>query len=431
MFEGIDTDFIWWFDDDSYITDPEALPRRLEAARGADTETVIWGHQFFFGHESDFSYGADVDGFVRNAAWYRGYEPPSSNPGGDSRWFFITGGCWLIRTATVRALDWPDQRLIKRNDDVFLCEAIRQQGWRCSDIGLSGVAINTEPRRGRGEDADTMHRQTGTIETVSNSIRTVVDWAAIGQRANGCVFVPSFRDSDLLEQNFSNRPELTWGIDFFVFDDNYDRLESERVRDLCERNGWQYRNSGRSQHGDLDEERNLSSFNRFILDSMIALSADYEYVIKMDTDAYIIEAGWYAEFSCLLAGHAAIAGTPEIRRTDDVMGFWNLASRHVGKKFCLPDYVMHIQGGIYGLNRKALHKLSSFGFMEGEHIFFGDDCYISYACRILGIDFLECTTIGSWFHPYRPPLEGLPNLKAIHPLSRSDWERFLAENRGL
>jgi hypothetical protein len=90
---------------------------------------------------------------------------------------------------------------------------------------------------------------------------------------------------------------------------------------------------------------------------------------------------------------------------------------------------MHIQGGIYGLNRKALTLLSRAGFMEGEHIFFGDDCYISYACRILGIDFVECRTIGSWFHPYRPPLEGLLNLKAIHPLSRSDWEAFIAGPR--
>ncbi len=427
MFEGIDTEFIWWFDDDSYITDQHALARRIEIARGADAETVLWGHQFFFGHERDFSYGADVDGFVRGAPWYRGKEPPSYHSGGDGRWFFITGGCWIIRTATVRALNWPDIRLIKRNDDVFLCEAIRQQGWKSEDIGPSGVAINTEPRRGGGEDAQTMHRQTGGFEIVSNSIRTIDNWAK-SETGKGCVFVPTFRDTNLLEESFSDRPELARGIDFYVFDDNYNPLESRRVRGLCERNGWRYRNSGRSVHGDLDQDLDQSSFSRFILDSMIALSADYEYVIKMDTDAYIVEAGWHEEFAGLLAGCAAIAGTPEFRRTDDVIGFWKLAGRYFGKTFRLPEHVMHIQGGIYGLNRTALAMLSSAGFVEGEHIFFGDDCYISYACRILGIDFLECKTIGSWFHPYRPKLEDLLNLKAIHPLSRSEWERFLAES---
>jgi hypothetical protein len=49
--------------------------------------------------------------------------------------------------------------LVKRNDDVFLGEAIRQQGWEFQDIGSLGVEINTEPRRGDGEDQGTMVRQ--------------------------------------------------------------------------------------------------------------------------------------------------------------------------------------------------------------------------------------------------------------------------------
>src|SRR6516225_1754223 len=100
MFESIETEFIWWFDDDSYIVDPHALQRRLDAASRAPSDTVLWGHQFFFGHERDFDYGTDVIGFVKSASWYRGKEPPSWRPGGkgeinfegrgtgDGRWFF-------------------------------------------------------------------------------------------------------------------------------------------------------------------------------------------------------------------------------------------------------------------------------------------------------------------------------------------------------
>jgi hypothetical protein len=151
MFEGIEGEFVWWFDDDSHLTGPEAL--------------------FFFGSENDFNYGTDVAGYVRRAPWFRGKEPPSWTPGGkgefnfegkgtgDGRWFFVTGGCWFIRSEAIRALDWPDPGLIKRNDDVFLCEALRQQGWEFHDIGLCGAAINTEPRRGEGEDKATMERQ--------------------------------------------------------------------------------------------------------------------------------------------------------------------------------------------------------------------------------------------------------------------------------
>jgi hypothetical protein len=174
MFQGLDGEFVWWFDDDSYVTGPEALPERLRIARSSPEQHVLWGHVFFFGSENDFNYGTDVRGYVRRAPWYRGQEPPSWERGGkgetdfqgrgtgDGRWFFVTGGCWFMRTRAVRALDWPDPGLIKRNDDVFLCEAVRQQGWEFHDIGPCGAAINTEPRRGGGEDQATMERQMST-----------------------------------------------------------------------------------------------------------------------------------------------------------------------------------------------------------------------------------------------------------------------------
>jgi hypothetical protein len=171
MFQDLDSEFVWWFDDDSYVTSPDALPDRLRRAREAPGHHVLWGHVFFFGGEGDFSYGTNVRGFVRGAPWFRGLEPPSWEPGGkgvtdfegkgtgDGRWFFVTGGCWFMRTRALRDLDWPDPSLVKRNDDVFLGEAIRQQGWEFHDIGPAGVEINTEPRRGAGEDRATMVRQ--------------------------------------------------------------------------------------------------------------------------------------------------------------------------------------------------------------------------------------------------------------------------------
>jgi FkbM family methyltransferase len=175
MLAGVATEFFWWFDDDSYVIAPEALPERLRVARGSPSHHVMWGHMFFFGHENDFNYGTDVVAYVKRAPWYRGLEPPSWEPGGkgetdfqgqgtgDGRWFFITGGCWFIRTHVLRDLDWPAPGLIKRNDDVLLCEAIRQQRWECHDIGPMATAINQEPRRGVGEDQATMESQMGGV----------------------------------------------------------------------------------------------------------------------------------------------------------------------------------------------------------------------------------------------------------------------------
>lgn len=145
-------EFVWWFDDDSHVTSADALPERLRVAREAPASEVMWGEVYYFGREGHFSEGTDVAGYVRRAPWYRGLTPPD-------RWVFATGGSWFMRTSALRALRWPDRGLIKKNDDVLLGEAIRQQGWTVREIGPRGVRANTEPRRGDGEDRETMVRQ--------------------------------------------------------------------------------------------------------------------------------------------------------------------------------------------------------------------------------------------------------------------------------
>ncbi|MBN2507078.1 MAG: hypothetical protein JXQ71_10320 [Verrucomicrobia bacterium] len=160
MFQDLETEFAWWFDDDSYIEDQGTLAHWLQAARAAPASTVLWGQAAYCGHPSAFTDLADALGFVRSAPWYRGLTPPSWLPGGkgefnfrgqgtgDGYWTFVVGGCWMIRTAALRILDWPDPRLIKLGDDVLLGEAIRQHGWQLANVYPPGVAINTQPRRG-------------------------------------------------------------------------------------------------------------------------------------------------------------------------------------------------------------------------------------------------------------------------------------------
>ena len=118
----------------------------------------MWGKIFQCEHPKAFWDGDPVE-FVRRAKWYRGLTPPFWEPGGkgelnyndqgtgDGRWLFIVGGGWFIRSNAIKQLDWPDPRLQTLGDDVFLGEAIRQQGWELQEVGDLGVAIDTAPRR--------------------------------------------------------------------------------------------------------------------------------------------------------------------------------------------------------------------------------------------------------------------------------------------
>jgi len=160
MFAEVDTEFIWWFDDDSFLDSRDVFERWIGGALQSPGDVAAWGQLAVCNDDGFAPDLPDAVKFVREAPWYRGLPPPSWRPGGkgeldfngrgcgDGRWFFIVGGCWLIRTEVVRALDWPDRRLIKMGDDVLLGEAIRQHGWRTINLGSQGVAINTVKRRG-------------------------------------------------------------------------------------------------------------------------------------------------------------------------------------------------------------------------------------------------------------------------------------------
>lgn len=170
MYKDINTEWIWWFDDDSYIDKPDTLERWLDETKkhAADARPpVLYGKVFFFGQHSDFDYGLDIVSWIKRQRWYKdrpipcgvhGYEPGFNEAGDDTRFFFVTGGVHMVRTDVVNMLGWPTPTLIKRNDDVILCCAIRQNGYSFFDIDY-GVRINQHDRRGVGEDEETMKKQ--------------------------------------------------------------------------------------------------------------------------------------------------------------------------------------------------------------------------------------------------------------------------------
>jgi len=160
MFRGIDTPFICWFDDDSYVVEPGALDRLLDRAQRSPLRKVIWGRMAVCDHPSTFIDIDSVERLVRTASWYRGLTPPGWAPGGkgefnfegggtgNPRWEFTLGGFWLMRRSAIRVLDWPDRRLVKLGEDVLLGEAVRQQGWSVENTAEPGVVISQAPRRG-------------------------------------------------------------------------------------------------------------------------------------------------------------------------------------------------------------------------------------------------------------------------------------------
>ncbi len=144
MFAKVNTEFVWWFDDDSHIFDADALQRRIEFADVASPSVVLWGAAFVWDHNEGFSFGIDVRPWIRSQPWYSGKSIPSDPEG---HWEFAIGANWFARTSVLRQLDWPPQSFLKPGDDTLFCEAIRQAGLSFQHIGECGVLFQTHERR--------------------------------------------------------------------------------------------------------------------------------------------------------------------------------------------------------------------------------------------------------------------------------------------
>ena len=139
----IETDWVIWFDDDSFPYRHDWLPGlRLKIETQPDVD--VWGNVFFT--EADEA----VVQFIRTASWFRGKPFNHVKPSGE--WSerpllsFVEGGFWAARAEVLKALHWPDPRLVQTEDDFVFGEALRQNGYRIGSY-KSGVRINRAERR--------------------------------------------------------------------------------------------------------------------------------------------------------------------------------------------------------------------------------------------------------------------------------------------
>jgi hypothetical protein len=145
----IETDWVIWFDDDSFPYRQDWLPGlRLKMETQPDVD--VWGNTFFTDADE-----AAIQ-FIRTASWFRGKPFNRVKPSGE--WSerpllsFVEGGFWAVRTEVLKALQWPDPRLVQHGEDYFFGEALRQNDYRIGRY-RSGVRINQAERRCPGDAA--------------------------------------------------------------------------------------------------------------------------------------------------------------------------------------------------------------------------------------------------------------------------------------
>lgn len=149
----IDTRFVVWFDDDSYVLDPNWLTvlAKTIAKHNPKDRVAAYGHELY--HPLQSPAGKSPMRWFQNASWWRGRplrdRRGRESPNGD-KIFFPVGGFWAMSLEAIRACDIPDTRLANNGGDVCIGEALHQNGFKTKTFNEKKQFIKTSgaPRRG-------------------------------------------------------------------------------------------------------------------------------------------------------------------------------------------------------------------------------------------------------------------------------------------
>jgi len=131
----ITTDYVMWFDDDSFIKDSNPLAWLSATEKFMnDSESDMAGaiyHIPILPGQTDWR-RLHCDWFVSGPL-----------PGRPEMTKFATGGWWIIKTSVINKYKWPHPMLKHCGGDVLLGELIRHQGLKLSSY-KAGVAVNAD-----------------------------------------------------------------------------------------------------------------------------------------------------------------------------------------------------------------------------------------------------------------------------------------------
>lgn len=152
--QPIDTNFVIWFDDDSYVRNEawlSVLAQVITTQRPAD-RVGMYGFKMFHPLQRPDP-RKDPRAWFRNAAWHKGLDFRNANgrsaPNGN-KVHFVVGGFWAISTECIRAADIPDTRLNHNGGDITIGEQIYQAGYKMKQFNENKQYVHTSaaPRRG-------------------------------------------------------------------------------------------------------------------------------------------------------------------------------------------------------------------------------------------------------------------------------------------
>lgn len=131
--DPISSNFVMWFDDDSYLKTPTASWLRDVYGKMRDCDVMGSVYRSEVGDRLDW---------MRNQSWWKGKEL-NINAKGNYIIEFATGGWWVARTSVLRELNFPPEELRHNGGDSLLGAMMYQSGLKLKHDRCD-VAINAD-----------------------------------------------------------------------------------------------------------------------------------------------------------------------------------------------------------------------------------------------------------------------------------------------
>lgn len=143
----VDTEFIMWFDDDSFITQNLDLTGWLSKVESSMSDCDMLGSVY------TIPYTNNQKEWCKTQPWYTG-KPLKDKPA------FATGGWWVIKTDVIKKFNWPIAELKHCGGDVALGVLLDQNNLKLKSF-KHGVAINAD---GNGKESASPRRGASNTE---------------------------------------------------------------------------------------------------------------------------------------------------------------------------------------------------------------------------------------------------------------------------
>lgn len=152
--DPITTPWVIWFDDDSYVENPNWLRAWAECliSQPPDTKIGLMGQIKYHPFASN-PHAKNPQKWFEEGKWFRGrpYHNRRGLPAPNGNHIqFVTGGFWVASMEAIRAANVPDERINHNGGDITIGAQIYQQGYEIKQFNDGKKLIHTSKHARRG-----------------------------------------------------------------------------------------------------------------------------------------------------------------------------------------------------------------------------------------------------------------------------------------